>query len=143
MVTDFGDNIYGVEAYFGFMQIPDGLSVLKALKHSKFVGPDLHRCTVEASEEEIFISKNARLSDKIRIKVYHFFERVSQPAYHYFRLDTKPGLSKTMIPILLGKHGWRIDIPEFAFDEKEDHIDPDTLKKTDLHFGRFVKEDDN
>ncbi len=142
MVTDFGENIYAVEACFGFMQTPNGLSVLRALKENHFVGPELHRCTVEASEEELFISRNARFSDKLRIKVYRFFARITQPAYHYFQLDAKPGLSKTVVPILLGKHGWRIDIPEFALESKEERIDPDTRKTTDLQFGRFVGGDD-
>ncbi len=142
MVTDFGENIYAVEASFGFMQTPNGLSVLRALKENHFVGPELHRCTVEASEEELFISRNARFSDKLRIKVYHFFASITQPAYHYFQLDSKPGLSKTVVPILLGKHGWRIDIPEFALEGKEERIDPDTRKATDLQFGRFVGDND-
>ena len=39
MVTDFGHNIYAVEASYGFMQVPDGLSVLRTLKQNKHYGP--------------------------------------------------------------------------------------------------------
>ncbi|USN96155.1 MAG: KUP/HAK/KT family potassium transporter [Candidatus Nomurabacteria bacterium] len=137
-VTDFGENIYGVEALFGFMQNPDGISILRDLKKNHLMGPELHRCIVEASEEEIFIGPNARFVDKTRIHIYKMFEAITQPAYHYFKFDTKPGLSKTVIPILLGKNGWRIDIPEYALEEDEERIDPDTREETDLRYGRFA-----
>jgi KUP system potassium uptake protein len=135
-VVNFGYNILAVKAHFGFMQTPNGLDVLKSLKDQGYMGTEVHRCTVEAAEEELFVGKNARFIDKLRIKVYHFFARISPPAYHYFRFDTKPGLSKTIVPILLGKEGWRIDIPEYALEHDEERVDPDTRQLTDLRFTR-------
>jgi K+ transporter len=71
-----------VTAHFGFMQNPDGLDILHILKQNGYTGTDLHRCTVEAAEEELFISKSARFIDKLRIRVYLFFKKVSPEAYH-------------------------------------------------------------
>ncbi len=136
-VADFGHGIFAVKAHFGFMQTPDGLAVLHALKEHHYMGPSLHRCTVEVTEEELFIAKNAHFIDKLRIRVYRLFKRISPPASHYFRFDTKPGLSKTVVPILLEHDGWRIDIPEFALEVSEERIDPDTRKPTDLRFTRY------
>jgi len=132
-VKDFGENIYSVKAHFGFMQQPDGFAVLRTLKASKIFG-DLHRCTIEAAEDELFINKNASLINKIRVKIYHFIDYISPHAYHYFGLDSRPGLAKTIIPIVLGKNGWRIDLPEFALEQDEELIDPDTREQTDLQF---------
>jgi KUP system potassium uptake protein len=135
-VTDFGYNILSVTAHFGFMQNPNGLEILHDLKLNSYLGPDLHRCSVEAAEEELFVSKNTRFIDKLRIRVYLFFKKVSPEAYHYFLMDSKSGLSKTVVPIVLGKNGWRIEIPEFALEDSEEHIDPDTRKPTDVIFAR-------
>jgi K+ transporter len=135
-VTDFGSNMLAVTAHFGFMQDPDGLEILHALRQDGHISRSVHRCTVEATEEELFITKSAHFVDKLRIRVYLFFKKVSPEAYHYFHLDSKPGLSKTIVPIVLGKNGWRIEIPEFAFEVSEEHIDPDTLKPTDILFAR-------
>ena len=135
-VTDFDYNIMSVTAHYGFMQSPDGLDILYSLKRDGYIGMSLHRCTVEASEEEVFITKSAQFIDKLRVYVYMFFKRISPGAWHYFRLDTKPGLSKTVIPIVLGKEGWRIEIPEFALEADEEYIDPDTRQPTAIQFGR-------
>ena len=135
-VADFGHNIFAVKAHFGFMQDPDGLAVLHLLKTHHYMGPELHRCTVESTDEEFFISKDAHRRDKFRVRVYEFFESISPPAYHYFHLDSRPGLSKTVVPILLGRRGWRIDIPEYALESSEERIDPDTRKPTDLRYVR-------
>jgi KUP system potassium uptake protein len=140
-VADLGENIFIVKAHFGFMQRPDGLKVLQSLKKHHYMGDDLHRCTVEASDEEFFIYPNAKRIDRLRLKVYRLFSRITPPAYHYFGLDAKPGLSKTVVPIILGNDGWRIDIPEFALDPGEERIDPDTLEPTDLRFGRKYSPD--
>ncbi|MCA9338274.1 KUP/HAK/KT family potassium transporter [Candidatus Saccharibacteria bacterium] len=135
-VVDFDYNIMSVTAHYGFMQAPDGLDILHTLKRNGYIGMSLHRCTVEASEEEVFVAKTAQFIDKLRVKVYLFFKRISPGAWHYFQLDTKPGLSKTVIPIVLGKQGWRIEIPEFALEAAEEYIDPDTRKPTSIQFGR-------
>lgn len=137
-VTDFGHNMLAVSAHFGFMQSPNGLDILHILKEEGYMGRRLHRCTVEAAEEEVFITKSTQFIDKLRVKVYLLFKKVSPEAYHYFRLDSKPGLSKTIVPIVLGKEGWRIDIPEFALEDSEEHIDPDTRKPTDIRFARSM-----
>lgn len=135
-VTDFDYNVLSVTAHFGFMQSPDGLEILHLLKEKGYMGYSLHRCSVEAAEEELFITKGARFMDKLRVRVYFFFKKVSPEAYHYFHLDSKPGLSKTIIPIVLGQDGWRIEIPEFALEDAEEHIDPDTRMPTVIRFGR-------
>src|SRR5664279_546117 len=141
-IMDFGYNTLVVTAHYGFMQIPNGIAVLKSLKKDHGMGPELHRCTVEAAEEELFIRKSASFRDKVRVGVYEFFSHISPPAYHYFRLDTKPGLSKTIIPIILNKNGWRIDIPEYALENDEEHIDPDTRKPTDLRYTRISRKEE-
>jgi KUP system potassium uptake protein len=140
IATDLGHSIYAVEACFGFMQRPDGLSVLRMLREHNLIGPEFHRCAVEASDDVIYVNRHANRYDKLRVNVYLFFKSLSRPAYHYFRFDSKPGLSKTTIPILLGKQGWRIDIPEFALELNKATIDPDTHRPTDLQFHRFSAE---
>lgn len=135
-VVDFDNNILSVIAHYGFMQRPDGLEILRLLKEDGYLGYNLHRVTVEAAEEEVFVTQAARFIDKIRVKVYLFFKAVSPEAYHYFHLDSKPGLSKTVVPIVLGKNGWRIEIPEFALDAASEDIDPDTLLPTVIQFER-------
>jgi len=135
-VTDFDYNVLSVTAHFGFMQSPNGLDILHLLKQDGYMSRSLHRCTVEAAEEELFFTKGARFVDKIRMRVYLFFKAISPEAYHYFRLDSTPGLSKTIVPIVLGKQGWRIEIPEFALETSEEHIDPDTLLPTEIRFAR-------
>lgn len=137
-VTDFGHNMLAVTAHFGFMQDPNGVDILHTLKEEGYMGRRLHRCIVEAAEEELFITKSTRVIDKLRIHVYLFFKKVSPEAYHYFHLDSKPGLSKTIVPIVLGKDGWRIEIPEFALEDREEHIDPDTRKPTEILFARSM-----
>ena len=137
-VIDFDNNIISVIAHYGFMQRPDGLEILRLLKEQGYLGYNLHRVTVEAAEEEVFVTPGAKFIDKLRVKVYLFFKAVSPEAYHYFHLDSKPGLSKTIVPIMLGKNGWRIEIPEFALDAASEDIDPDTLLPTVIRFERKV-----
>lgn len=135
-VTTFDENVMSVTAHYGFMQEVDGLDILHLLKQDGYMGLNLHRCTVEAAEEELFITRGARFIDKLRLRVYLFFKSISPEAYHYFRLDSKPGLSKTIVPIVLGKNGWRIEIPEFALETTDEDIDPDTLMPTEILFAR-------
>lgn len=135
-IIDFGNDLVSVKAHFGFMQQPDGFEVLRSLKSYSILKDDLHRCTIEAAEEELFIGDDASWVNKIRVYIYRFFSNISLPAYHYFGLDAKPGIAKTVIPILLNKEGWRIDLPEFALENIEEQIDPDTRKPTELQYIR-------
>ena len=57
---DFDYKYMSVTAHYGFVQAPDGLDILHTLKRNGYIGMSLHRCTVEASEEEV-LSQNSTI----------------------------------------------------------------------------------
>ena len=135
-IFDLGHDIVSVHACFGFMEEPNARAILRDLKEMKIVRENLHRCSVEIGEEDLWAHQEAGWIDRL---LTNFFERIlyhSTPAHYYFGLRDLPGLAKTTIPIVVGKDHARVEIPEFALDplEEQNFIDPDTLQPSETKF---------
>lgn len=137
-IIDLGQGIHSVQARFGFMEQPDVRKVIRELGTDKIIGSGLHlhRCTIEISEEEIVPNKNASFSNRLMSNIFEAILKKSVPASNYFQLIDVAGLAKTVVPISISREGARIEIPEFAFDPREEElaIDPDTLEPSKTKF---------
>lgn len=135
-IIDLGLNVYAVRAVFGFMENPDASRVLRELYRTKIFEEKFHRCTIEASEDELIIDADLPFSDRFTARFFKFLLSLSVPRYRYFGLSgvASAGLSKTVIPVHLSREGVRIEIPEFPLNSAEDTIDPDTLLPTTIRF---------
>lgn len=135
-IIDLGCNVFSVRAPFGFMENPDAAAVLRELYRHDIFEERFRRCTIEASEEELIVDRDVDRWTGFRARFFRKLLKFSVPAYRYFGLrgEATAGLSKTVIPVRLGRKGVRVEIPEFPLEGKGDLLDPDTLKPTTTRY---------
>lgn len=137
-IISLGCNVYSIHARFGFMENPSAVSVLRDLRKSHIFEEKFSRCTIEVSEDEFIIDRDTPWFLRLRARLFRRLQHLSVPAYRYFGLTSasSSGLSKTVVPVHIGRLGVRVEIPEFALKKSNETIDPDTLKPTTIGFTR-------
>lgn len=138
-IINFGHNMVSVQARFGFMEEPNAKKVIRELREQDVIRGEPHRCSIETGEEDLFIKESSSFKDRIFVALYELLLRFSSPAHHYFGLRDAPGLARTIIPISISRGSVKVEIPELAFDVKEEKedIDPDTLKPSETEFAKI------
>ncbi len=111
-INNFGYNVYGVVAKFGFTEdiqiepiIKDLSEKIPVLKHGKYM--------IEAGSEELRIDHvHSSLVTKMRIRFFRRLQRISTPTYRYFGFEPTTILSTDSIPIMVNDKGGMITMPD-------------------------------
>jgi KUP system potassium uptake protein len=111
-VIKLGNDIYAVNVTYGYMEQTNIRAALKDLQRRGKMQIAADRWIVEVGEEEIISQPDLPLLQAIRIELLRWVLRLSAPAHKYYGLTYDAGVSKELIPIVFGKNGVRIRLPE-------------------------------
>jgi KUP system potassium uptake protein len=117
-VTDFGNNLVGIEARFGFMEDVNIETIVGDLKgradlHSAAAGLSYDRYLVEVGAEQFAIDHaNSDLSTRIQVHSFRFLQRFATPTYRYFGIKENSTLSTVALEIGVNDAGGTIILPE-------------------------------
>jgi KUP system potassium uptake protein len=84
-IEDIGSGIYGVTAYYGFMQVPDVHVVLRWLPRLANIDADPYEAVYFLSSESVYRAEISCMS-RIGLSLYAFMRRNSTKASDYFGL---------------------------------------------------------
>lgn len=118
-VIKLGNDIYAVNVTYGYMEQTDIRGALKDLQRRGKIQIAAERWIVEVGEEEIISQPDLPLLQSIRIELLRWVLRLSAPAHKYYGLTYDAGVSKELIPIVFGKTGVRIRLPELEVTSDE------------------------
>ncbi len=131
-VSALGEDVYGVQVRFGFMEDPDATAAIRNLRRLGVVDQEVKSCAIKAGRDEFDIYPDAAWWDRIRARAFNLLLRASTPAHLYFRLHSL-GVSQTAVSISLRRNRAQVEFPEFPLDRRDEEleIDPDTRQRTD------------
>ncbi len=118
-VIKLGNDIYAVNVTYGYMEQTDIRGALKDLQRRGKINIAAERWIVEVGEEEIISQPDLPLPQAIRIELLRWVLRLSAPAHKYYGLTYDAGVSKELIPIVFGRNGVRIRLPELEVTSNE------------------------
>ncbi len=118
-VIKLGNDIYAVNVTYGYMEQTDIRGALKDLQRRGKIKIAADRWIVEVGEEEIISQPDLPILQAIRIELLRWVLRLSAPAHKYYGLTYDAGISKELIPIVFGKNGVRIRLPELEVTSDE------------------------
>ncbi len=118
-VIKLGNDIYAVNVTYGYMEQTDIRGALKDLQRRGKINISADRWIVEVGEEEIISQPDLPILQAIRIELLRWVLRLSAPAHKYYGLTYDAGISKELIPIVFGKNGVRIRLPELEVTSDE------------------------
>lgn len=118
-VIKLGNDIYAVNVTYGYMEQTDIRGALKDLQRRGKIEIAADRWIVEVGEEEIISQPDLPFIQSIRIELLRWVLRLSAPAHKYYGLTYDAGVSKELIPIVFGKNGVRIRLPELEITSDE------------------------
>ena len=101
------------------MEQTDIRGALKDLQRRGKINIAADRWIVEVGEEEIISQPDLPMLQAIRIELLRWVLRLSAPAHKYYGLTYDAGISKELIPIVFGKHGVSIRLPELEVTSDE------------------------
>ncbi len=111
-VIKLGNDIYAVNITYGYMEQTDIRGALKDLQRNGKIMIAAERWIIEVGEEEIISQPDLPMLHAWRIELLRFVLKLSVPAHKYYGLTYDAGISKELIPIVFGKNGVRIRLPE-------------------------------
>jgi len=118
-VIKLGNDIYAVNVTYGYMEPTDIRGALKDLQRRGKINIAADRWIVEVGEEEIISQPDLPLFQAIRVDLLRWVLRLSAPAHKYYGLTYDAGVSKELIPIVFGRNGVRIRLPELEVTSDE------------------------
>jgi KUP system potassium uptake protein len=94
-------SIFGVEMRFGFMEEPNVEHLLGELAaHAEIDLPaDRRQWIVHVSLENLLPARSMGRLRRLRLRLFVFLRRLSQPAYYYYGLGNEVQLSAEIIPV--------------------------------------------
>ena len=104
---------------YGYMEQTDIRGALKDLQRRGKINIAAERWIVEVGEEEIISQPDLPMLQAIRIELLRWVLRLSAPAHKYYGLTYDAGVSKELIPIVFGRNGVRIRLPELEVTTNE------------------------
>lgn len=117
-VIKLGNDIYAVNVTYGYMEQTDIRGALKDLRRRGLIDISAERWIVEVGEEEIISQPDLPWWQALRVHMLRLVLRLSAPAHKYYGLTYDAGISKELIPIVFGKSGVRIRLPELEVSEE-------------------------
>jgi len=127
-VIKLGNDIYAVNVTYGYMEQTDIRGALKDLQRRGKINISAERWIVEVGEEEIISQPDLPILQALRVEMLRWVLRLSAPAHKYYGLTYDAGVSKELIPVVFGKNGVRIRLPELE-------VTSDELPKIDQKYG--------
>ncbi len=118
-VIKLGNDIYAVNVTYGYMEQTDIRGALKDLQRRGKINIAAERWIVEVGEEEIISQPDLPMLQALRVELLRWVLRLSAPAHKYYGLTYDAGVSKELIPIVFGKNGVRIRLPELEVTSDE------------------------
>jgi KUP system potassium uptake protein len=116
-VIKLGNDIYAVNVTYGYMEQTDIRGALKDLSRRGKINIAAERWIIEVGEEEIISQPGLPWLQALRVELLRWVLRLSAPAHKYYGLTYDAGISKELIPIVFGKNGVRIRLPELEVSE--------------------------
>lgn len=117
-VIKLGNDIYAVNVTYGYMEQTDIRGALKDLQRRGKMNISAERWIVEVGEEEIISQPDLPWFQAFRVEMLRWVLRLSAPAHKYYGLTYDAGISKELIPIVFGRNGVRIRLPELEVSEE-------------------------
>lgn len=111
-VTKLGNDIDSVTANYGYMEEPNIRNALRDLQRRGRIEIAADRWIIEVGEEDIIVSPQMPLLGRIRVGLFAWILRVSSPAHKYLGLVYDAAVSKEVIPVVFGRTGAKIALPE-------------------------------
>lgn len=116
-VVNLGHDIDSVSATYGYMEQPDIRGALRELQRRGKIQIAPERWIIEVGEEEIIVAPDLPLFQRLRVELFRWALRLSTPAHKYFGLVYDAGISKELIPVVFGKNGAKVRLPELEIIE--------------------------
>ncbi|MBU6173236.1 MAG: KUP/HAK/KT family potassium transporter [Planctomycetes bacterium] len=111
-VVRLGNDIHSVTACFGFMEQPNIRRSLRDLQSLNLLRIAGERWIVEVGEEEIILSDNLTIWQRIWAFAFSVILRLSTPAHKYLGLTYDAAISKEIVPVVFERHDVRVALPE-------------------------------
>lgn len=111
-VKRLGNDIDAVTVRYGYMEQPDVRKALRELKRRGLLKVAADRWIVEVGEEDLILSPNLGVMQRLRAHAFGWILRLSTPAHKYLGLVYDAAVSKEAIPVVLDASGAKIELPE-------------------------------
>lgn len=98
-VFDLGNDVFAVNARYGFMEELDIRGLLRDLRERKLLPYDVSRCTIQAAEEDIIIDAGAPWLMRTRAVFFKYLAQLAVPTFRYFGLGGDTNISVVLVPI--------------------------------------------
>jgi hypothetical protein len=109
-VANLGENVYGIQVRYGFMEDPDAPKLIRNLHRLGIVEEQVRSCAIKAGKEEFDIYPDATWWDRVRARLFNVLLRASTPAYAYFGC-TASGFLRPLFPSRCGETAPRWSSP--------------------------------
>lgn len=116
-VADLGVDLVSVSATYGYLEQPDVRGALRELQRQGLVRIASDRWVIEVGEEEILVGDDLGPWTRLRVTLFRLILRLSTPAHKFFGLGYDAGVSKELIPVVFGRDGVRVALPELEVSE--------------------------
>lgn len=111
-VKRLGNDIDSVTVKYGYMEQPDVRKALQELKRRGLLKVAAERWIVEVGEEELIVSPDLGLLQRLRVHFFGWILRLSTPAHKYLGLVYDAAVSKEVIPVVFDGASAKIALPE-------------------------------
>jgi KUP system potassium uptake protein len=116
-VVELGRNIVSVIGTYGYLEQPDIRGALRELQAKGEIDIPSERWIIESGEEEIIAEDDLPPLQWLRIVFFRLILRLSTPAYKFLGLGYDAGVSKELIPVVFGREGVKVSLPELEIIE--------------------------
>jgi KUP system potassium uptake protein len=118
-VVNIGHDIDSVIVTYGYMEQPDIRGALRELHRQGRIHIAAERWIIEVGEEEIITHRKLPWWRALRVELFKWVLRLSTPAHKYFGLTFDAAVSKEIIPVVFGRKGAKVSLPELEIVEIE------------------------
>jgi KUP system potassium uptake protein len=118
-VVNIGHDIDSVIVTYGYMEQPDIRGALRELHRQGRINIAAERWIIEVGEEEIITHRKLPWWQALRVEFFKWVLRLSTPAHKYFGLTFDAAVSKEIIPVVFGRKGAKVSLPELEIVEVE------------------------
>ncbi|MCY2968416.1 MAG: KUP/HAK/KT family potassium transporter [Planctomycetota bacterium] len=119
-VVNIGHDIDSVIVTYGYMEQPDIRGALRELHRQGRIHIAAERWIIEVGEEEIITEPGLSWLQSLRVSFFKWVLRLSTPAHKYFGLTFDAAISKEIIPVVFGRTGAKVSLPELEIVDVEE-----------------------
>lgn len=104
-VRQFGENVTSVRMHVGYMESPNARAALVHLKRQRQVKIHATRWTIVMGREEIFLQPGGGPLWRLPYLLFGMLAGLAGQAHLWFGIGTDTGISKEVIPLVVGRDG--------------------------------------